>query len=94
MVTYRVMSWRDIPTQVKVTDDSGATVSKAMPVFFQQEVDRVAMAEGLIDSDEYLEAWGWSDEAERDGSAEDGSAEEVAEAVVTELEEAWRREHA
>ena len=45
------------------------------------------MAEGLIDSDEYLEAWDWSDEAERDGSAR-----EVAEAVVTELEEAWRRE--
>ena len=87
MATYRVMSWRDIPTQVKATDDSGATVSKTMPVFFQQEIDRIAMAEGLIDSDEYLEAWDWSDEAERDGSAR-----EVAEAVVTELEEAWRRE--
>ena len=87
MATYRVMSWRDIPTQVKATDVSGATVSKTMPVFFQQEIDRIAMAEGLIDSDEYLEAWDWSDEAERDGSAS-----EVAEAVVTELEEAWRRE--
>ena len=50
MATYRVMSWRDIPTQVKATDDSGATVSKTMPVFFQQEIDRIAMAEGLIDS--------------------------------------------
>lgn len=88
MATYRVMSWRDIPAQVKVTDDSGATVSKTMPVYFQQEIDRIAMAEGLVDSDEYLEAWAWSDEAKRDGSAQ-----EVAEAVVAELEEAWRQEH-
>ena len=89
MATYRVMSWRDIPSQVKATDDSGATVSKMMPGSFQQEIDRVAMAEGLIDSDEYLEAWAWSAEVERNGSAE-----AVAAAVVEELAEAWRRERA
>ncbi len=88
MATYRVMSWRGIPSQVKVTDERGATVSKMMPMFFQQEIDRVAMAEGLAGTDEYLEAWDWSGDAERDGSAED-----VAEAVVAELEEDWRREH-
>ncbi len=89
MATYRVMSWRGIPSQVKVTDDSGATVSKMMPPFFQQEIDRVAMAEGLAGTDEYLEAWDWSADAQREGE----SAEAVAEAIVTELEEAWRREH-
>ena len=89
MATYRVMSWRDIPSQVKATDDSGATVSKMMPGSFQQEIDRVAMAEGLIDSDEYLEAWAWSAEVERNGSAE-----AVAAAVVEELAEGWRRERA
>ena len=89
MATYRVMSWRDIPSQVKATDDSGATVSRTMPGSFQQEIDRVAMAEGLIDSDEYLEAWAWSAEVERNGSAE-----AVAAAVVEELAEAWRRERA
>ena len=89
MATYRVMSWRGIPSQVKVSDDSGTTVSRMMPAFFQQEIDRVAMAEGLLDSDEYLEAWTWSDEADRDGE----SAEAVADALVVELAEAWQREH-
>jgi len=88
MATYRVMSWRGIPSQVKVTDDTGASVSKSLPAFFQQEIDRVAMAEGLIGSDEYLEAWGWSEEAEREGDAE-----AAAEALVLELDVAWRREH-
>ena len=88
MATYRVMSWRGIPSQVKVIDDTGATVSKMLPASFQQEIDRVAMAEGLAGSDEYLEAWAWSDEAIRDGSAE-----VVATAVAEEVGEAWRREH-
>jgi hypothetical protein len=59
-----------------------------LPPFFQQEIDRVAMAEGLFGSDEYLEAWVWSDEAEREGSAET-----VASAVAREVDEAWRREN-
>ncbi len=88
MASYRVMSWRGIPSQVKATDDSGATESRMLPPFFQQEIDRVAMAEGLIDSDEYLEAWTWSEEATREGSAQ-----EVAEGVAQEVGDAWRREH-
>jgi len=88
MASYRVMSWRGIPSQVKATDDTGATVSQQLPPFFLQEIDRVAMAEGLIDSDEYLEAWSWSDAAARAGSAED-----VAAAVAEEVAETWRREH-
>ena len=86
MATYRVMTWRDIPAQVQATDDSGETVSRPMPPFFQQEIDRVAMREGIIESDEYLEAWSWSAPAERDGDARD-----VAEALVNELEQDWRR---
>ena len=46
------------------------------------------MAEGLIDSDEYLESWTWSEEATREGSAQ-----EVAEAIADEVGAAWRREH-
>lgn len=86
MASFRVMSWRGIPSQVKATDDSGATVSQQLPPFFQQEIDRVAMAEGLIESDEYLEAWTWSDEDTREGSAQ-----EVAEAVAEEMGQAWRK---
>ena len=88
MATYRVMTWKGIPAQVKVTGADGAEASRQLPTFFQQEIDRVAMAEGLIGSDEYLEAWGWSEEAEREGDAE-----AAAEALVLELDEAWRREH-
>ena len=88
MVSYRVMSWRGIPSQVKATDEDGATSSVQLPAFFQQEIDRVAMAEGLIDDDAYLEAWAWSDPLEREGSAAD-----VAQAVALEVAASWRRSH-
>jgi len=86
MASYRIMSWRGIPSQVKATDASGASVSKQLPAFFQQEIDRVAMAEGLIETDDYLDAWAWSDPVEREGSAE-----EVAEAAASEAAETWRQ---
>ena len=85
MASYRVLSWQGIPSQVTVTAADGTTVSRQLPPSFQQEIDRIAMAEGLIDSDAYLESWEWSDPAEREGSAE-----EVAEAIVVELAESWR----
>ena len=82
------MSWRGIPSQVKASDDTGASVSLMLPPFFQQEIDRVAMAEGLVGTDEYLDAWVMSEEATRVGSAP-----EVAEAVADEAGAAWRREN-
>jgi hypothetical protein len=88
MSTYRVISWHGIPSQVKATDESGHSVSRLLPPFFQQEIDRVAMAEGLIDSDEYLDGWSSSDPVERDGPAE-----AVAEAVADEVAQAWRAAH-
>ena len=86
MANYRVMSWHGIPSQVTVSDETGTTVRKQLPPLFQQEIDRVAMAEGLIESDAYLDDWQWSDEAAREGSAAD-----VADALVEELAEEWRR---
>ena len=85
MATFRVMAWRGIPTQVQASDGPGAPVNVQLPLFFQQEIDRVAMREGLIDSDEYLEGWAWSEPQERDGSAT-----EVAEAVAAQLAEGWK----
>jgi hypothetical protein len=85
MARYRIMRWRDIPAQVTATDQAGSTVTRQMPPTFQQEIDRVAMREGIIASDAYLEAWAWSAEAEREGDADS-----VADAVVAELVEAWR----
>ena len=43
MARYRVMSWRGIPSQVKATDDSGATAARMLPNRWQQEIDKVAM---------------------------------------------------
>ena len=88
MVSYRVMAWHGIPSQVKATDGTGASVSLMLPAFFMQEIDRVAMAEGLVGTDEYLDAWVTSEEATREGSAQ-----EVAAAVAEEAGEAWRREN-
>ena len=87
MASYRVMSWRGIPAQVTATDASGASVSRQLPAFFQQEIDRVAVAEGLIETDDYLEGWAWSDPDEREGTAK-----EVAEAVAAEAAETWKRD--
>lgn len=80
MARYRVMSWRGIPSQVKATDEAGATAARMLPNRWQQEIDKVAMREDLAGTDEYLELWGWSAEIERTGTAE-----EVADAVLAEL---------
>jgi hypothetical protein len=88
MASYRLMCWRGIPSQVKAVDETGATASVMLPPFFMQEIDRLAMAEGLVGSDEYLEAWVWSDEMTREGTAD-----EVAATVAAEAGEAWRREN-
>jgi len=80
MARYRVLAWRDIPTQVQVTDDAGARLNRMMPRWFMQEVSRITMREGLAGTDDYLEAFAWSDWTERPGDAEP-----VAEAVIAEL---------
>jgi hypothetical protein len=86
MARYRVLAWRDIPTQVRVTDETGARVDRAMPRWFMQEISRITMREGLAGTDDYLAAFEWSDEVERDGSPD-----EIADAVVAELAAAWGR---
>ena len=80
MPTVRVMSWRGIPSQVKVTDGTGGSAARMLPDRWQQQIDRVAMRDGLTGTDEYLEGWGWSSPEERQGSVD-----EVADAVLAEL---------
>jgi hypothetical protein len=91
MASYRVLEWHGIPSQVQASDESGPPVSRQLPDEFQREIDRVAMARGLSDSDAYLEGWAWSTVLEREGPAD-----EVADAVAAELAAAWqsRKEHA
>jgi hypothetical protein len=71
----QVLYWQDIPSVVRVGD-----VKRELPEWFQQEIDRVAMAQGLVGSDAYLEAWEW-----RDLEPREGNAATVADAVEAEL---------
>jgi hypothetical protein len=77
---YRILAWRDIPTQLQVSDDTGARVNRMLPRWFMQEISRITMREGLAATDDYLDEFEWSAEAEREGSAE-----EVADALVAEI---------
>lgn len=80
MARYRVLAWRDIPTQVQAADETGGIVNRKMARWFMQEISRITMREGLAGTDDYLEAFAWSEWTERDGGAE-----EVADAMVEEL---------
>jgi hypothetical protein len=84
LARYRILAWKDIPAQVQATDDTGAKANRKLPAWFGAEIDRVAMREGLAGTDDYLDKFEWSDETERAGSAE-----EVVDAVLAELLEAW-----
>jgi hypothetical protein len=79
---YRVLAWQGVPSVVRAFDADGRTVSQQLPDWFQQEIDRRAMEQGLTGSDEYLAQWEWSEAQERPGSPEAVLAE-----VVAELEE-------
>ena len=80
MATYKVLYWQEVPSQIKVEGDDD-DVTLQMPERFQERIDRLAAERGLSGSDDYLAQWQWSEEEERDGSAQD-----VAEAVRAELE--------
>ena len=60
MIRYKVLYWRDIPAQIKVYGE-GRPVAIPLPDRFQEEIDSVAMREGLAGSEAYLEAWQWSE---------------------------------
>jgi hypothetical protein len=86
MARYRVMRWQEIPAQVKAEDSEGGKASREMPEWFAQEIDRIAMRDGLAGTDAYLEKWSWSKPVERPGTAD-----EVVEAVIRELCVEWDR---
>jgi hypothetical protein len=76
----QVLYWQEIPSVIRVTGDDGAQLSRQLPDWYQQEIDRVAMEQGLIGSDAYLEQFGWRDVEPRDGAPSD-----VLDAVEAEL---------
>jgi len=80
MATYKILYWQEVPTQIKAEDDSDDVTLMLSPRFMEH-VDLLAARRGLQSADDYLAQWKWSNEAKREGSAQ-----EVAEAVKAELE--------
>jgi hypothetical protein len=80
MATYRILYWQEIPSQIAAADDDDE-VKLPMPGKFFDHIDAIALARGLHGTDDYLAQWNWGDEEERAGTAQ-----EVAEAVKSELE--------
>ena len=80
MTRVQILYWQEIPSLLRATGDDGSQVSRQLPDWFQQEIDRVAMAQGLVGSDAYLEQWRWGPAEERDGAPA-----EVLDAVEAEL---------
>ena len=80
MATYKVLYWREIPTQIKAEDELDDVIVMLDDKFMRQ-VDILAAKLGLGSEDDYLAQWRWSEEEEREGSAR-----EVADALKAELE--------
>ena len=86
MALYQVLYWRDIPAQVRVYRGR-RPISRQMPDWFQQEIDRVAMRDGLTGTDAYLDEWHWTEKLEWNGERQE--AEEIAAAVLKKLEDEY-----
>jgi hypothetical protein len=80
MASYQIIAWNDVPAMVEARDAT-ETVTRQLSDRFQQLIDSVAMRLGLQDQDAYLDLWARGVVQERSGSAT-----EVADAVVAELE--------
>ena len=82
MTLVQILYWQDVPSVIKARGDDGSEVKRQLPDWYQQEIDKRAMVQGLADSDAYLEQWHWSEPEERAGSPDD-----VIDAVERELDE-------
>jgi len=80
MTRYRIMYWKHIPQSLTVEGD-GRTVKKQLSQKIQNAIDAYAMAEGATSTAEYAAQYKRGQWIERDGSPE-----EVAEALLSELE--------
>jgi len=80
MTKYRVMYWKDIPQSFTVEGD-GQTIKKELSQKVQNKIDAYAMAIGATSTTDYAKQYKRGTWTEREGSAE-----EVAEALLAELE--------
>lgn len=80
MAKYRIMYWHHIPQSFTVEGD-GRTVKKQLSQKIQNIIDAYAMAAGLSSASDYSAQFKRGDWIERDGTPE-----EVAETLLSELE--------
>jgi metal-dependent amidase/aminoacylase/carboxypeptidase family protein len=80
MTRYRITYWKHIP-QSFIVEGEGRTFKKQLSQKVQDKIDAYAMAEGLTSSSDYAAQYKRGDWIERDGSPE-----EVAEALLSQLE--------
>jgi len=80
MARYRIMYWKHIPQSFTV-EGEGRTIKKQLSQKVQDKIDAYAMAEGLTSTSDYSSQYKRGDWLERDGSPE-----EVADALLSQLE--------
>jgi metal-dependent amidase/aminoacylase/carboxypeptidase family protein len=80
MTRYRIMYWKHIPQSITVEGD-GRTIKKELSQKIQNAIDAYAMAAGLTSTTDYAKEYKRGAWIEREGSPE-----EVAEALLSELE--------
>ena len=80
MTRYRIIYWKHIPQSITVEGD-GRAIKKELSQKVQNAIDAYAMAAGLTSTSDYAKEYKRGDWIERPGSPED-----VAEALVSELE--------
>ena len=81
MARFQILYWQEVPSVLQAFADDGSSVKRQLPDWFQQEIDRQAMEQGLIGSDAYLEQWHWGEVDERPGTPD-----EVLDALERELQ--------
>jgi len=80
MTRYRIIYWKHIPQSFTVEGD-GRTIKKQLSQKVQDKIDAYAMVEGLTSTSDYAEQYIRGDWVDRDGSPE-----EVADALLSQLE--------
>ena len=90
MTTYQILYWHDIPSQVRAKGEGRERASVPLSARFQEAIDNAAMYAGLIGSDDYTEAFQWSEPQPRDGTAQEVAAKVAAEIEVQYEQIDWR----
>jgi hypothetical protein len=80
MARYRIMYWKHIPQSFSV-EGNGRRIKKQLSQKIQDKIDAYAMVEGLTSTSDYSAQYKRGDWVERDGAPE-----EVADALLAELE--------